>query len=176
MKKKFSFLLFVVWIMLVQGCGYTLSSTLPSRLNTIHITLFKNAIDFSEANKRNLYFPMLEVDVKNALSDEFLFNGRLKIADEDTADLVLKGELRNYQRQALRYTDNNDVQEYRVLITVSLQLWDNTHEKNMWTESAFVGQATYFVTGAQATTEESAVQEAIKDLAKRVVERTVEYW
>ena len=176
MKKLFSFIVILSFIGMSQGCGYTVSSTLPSHLKAIYVDSFKNAIDFSEANKRNLYFPMLEVDIKNALTDQFLFNGRLKIVDEDMADLVLKGELRRYDRQALRYTDDNDVQEYRVQITVSLQLWDNSKQENMWKESSFVGQATYFLTGSQATTEDSAVKEAIKDLAKRIVERTVEYW
>ena len=175
-KKFFSFFVLLFIVSLQQGCGYTVSSTLPPRLKTIHVQSFKNAIDFSEASKRNLYFPMLEVDIKNAITDQFLFNGRLKIMEEEGADLVLKGELKSYNRHALRYTDDNDVQEYRVQITVSLELWDQEKEKNMWAEPSFSGQATFFLTGSQATTEEAAVQEAIEDLARRIVERTVEYW
>jgi hypothetical protein len=46
----------------------------------------------------------------------------------------------------------------------------------MWKYDRFIGEATYFVTGAQATSEESAVEEATTDLARRIVERTVENW
>ncbi|MBF0522124.1 MAG: hypothetical protein HQL24_03600 [Candidatus Omnitrophica bacterium] len=178
MMKKFLQLPLVLILAFVSiSCGYTVSSTLPSRLKTLHVELFKNSINFGETNDgHNLYFPMLEVSARNAIVNRFLFDGHLKIVDPDVADLVLKGELKSYNRQPLRYTENNDVLEYRVQVTVALKMWDAQKQEPMWEESGFVGEATYFISGAQATSEESAVNAAVLDLARRIVERTVEYW
>ena len=173
----FRSMVYGLWSMvLISGCGYTTKSTLPSNIKTIHVETFKNNIDFAAEGRRNLYLPLLEIKVRNAVINRFLFDGNLKIADADKADLILKGQLLNYDRTALRYTDNDDVQEYRIHITVSLEMRDAQKEEPSWTESGFTGEATYFVTGAQAKSEEAAVEDAITDLARRLVERTVEDW
>lgn len=160
----------------ISGCGYTTKSTLPKNIKTIYIEPFKNSIDFTTGTRRNVYLPLLEVDTRNAVVDRFLFDGNLSIAKPEEANLILKGELKDYQRSGLRFTDNDDVEEYRVHITVSLELWDTKNEKVSWAEPSFVGEATYFVIGPQVTSEDSAVDEAITDLARRIVERTVEDW
>src|SRR3989344_2183697 len=120
------FLSFIVYgllsMVIIAGCGYTTKSTLPSTIKTIHVETFKNNVDFSAEGSRNLYLPLLEIKVRNAVINRFLFDGNLKIAEADKADLVLKGQLLSYDRSALRYTDDGDVQEYRVHITVSLEM------------------------------------------------------
>lgn len=163
-------------MVLFASCGYTAKSTLPSNIKTIHVETFKNNIDFAAEGRRNLYLPLLEINVRNAVINRFLFDGNLKIAEADKADLVLKGQLLSYDRSALRYTDNGDVQEYRVHITVSLEMHNAQNDVAAWMEAGFVGEATYFVTGASARSEEAAVEDALTDLARRIVERTVEDW
>src|SRR3989338_10975312 len=160
-------------MVILSGCGYTTKSTLPSSIKTIHIETFKNNIDFAAEGRRNLYLPLLEIKVRNAVINRFLFDGNLKIAEADKADLVLKGQLVGYDRSALRYTDDCDVQEYRVHITVSLEMHNAQSDEASWTETGFVGEATYFVASAS---EEAAVEDALTDLARRIVERTVEDW
>ena len=162
---------------LLAGCGYSTQSLLPGSLKTIHIAPFKNNITYSTDNTRsNLYLPLLEVKVHNAVVDRFMFDGHLRTKDSETADLILKGNLIGYEREVLRYTDNNDVQEYRIRITVSLELWDRKQEKTLWSEPSFAGETTYFVTGAQAKSEDTALQDALTDVARRIVERTIEDW
>ncbi|MCA9401932.1 MAG: LptE family protein [Candidatus Omnitrophica bacterium] len=169
-------LLVCVSVMFLSGCGYTTSSNLAGHLKTIHVETFKNKIKFSQEDQRNIYLPLLEVDVRNAVIDRYLFDGNLKIAERSQADLVLRGSLIGYQRDPLRYTDSDDVQEYRVRIIVSLELYDQVKQTVMWSETGFAGEADYFVTGSQASTEESAVKDATIDLARRIVERTIENW
>lgn len=159
-----------------SGCGYTTKSTLPASIKTIRVEPFKNSIDYTTGSGRNVYLPLLEVDTRDAVIDRFLFDGNLKIAESNKADLILKGELTNYGRSALRYTDDEDVEEYRVHITVSFELWSAQAEAPSWTEPSFTGEATYFVTGPLAQSEDSAVKEATADLARRIVERTIEDW
>ena len=159
-----------------SGCGYTTSSTLPKSIRTIRVEPFRNSIDYTGGTGRNIYLPLLEVKARNAVIDRFLFDGNLKVVEPHEADLLLKGELKNYQRSGLRYTDDDDVQEYRVHVTVSFELYNARTQELSWSEPNFVGEATYFVTGPSAKSEESAVEAAILDLARRIVERTIEDW
>lgn len=173
--KKLLVVLFLASFVFLSGCGYTTKSTLPKSIKTIHVDRFKNSIDFTAGTGRNLYLPLLEIDTRNAVIDRFLFDGNLKIAEMDLANLILKGELVSFSRSALRYTDDDDVEEYRVHITVSFELFNVKNEASSWTES-IVGEATYFVTGPLVTSEDDAVKEATVDLARRIVERIIEDW
>lgn len=166
----------LISVLLFSSCGYSTRTTLPSSIKTIYVEPFKNSIDFTTGLQRDVYLPLLEIKARNAVVDRFLFDGSLKIAEAPLADLILKGELVSYQRSALRYTDNEDVQEYRVQISVSFELVNAKTGETSWNEPGFTGQADYFVSGPQASTEDSAVNEAILDLARRIVERTVEDW
>lgn len=166
----------VLCVTCFAGCGYTTKSTLPSSLKTIRIEPFKNSIDFATGTSRNVYLPLLEVEARNAVINRFLFDGNLKVVELHEADLILNGELIRYERSGLRYTDDDDVQEYRVHVTVSFKLIKARSDEVSWTEPNFVGEATYFVSGPSVTSEESAVDEALLDLARRIVERTIEDW
>lgn len=174
--KLFRLLILLTVAGTLGGCGYTFKSSLPAGLKTIYVETFENKIDFTTENRRNLYLPLLEQEVRRAVTDRFLFDGNLKLEDANNADLILEGKLLNYRRVGLRFASNDDVEEYRVYITVSLRLTRNGEEVAMWEESSFIGEATYFVSGPRATSEESAVNEAVEDLARRIVERTVEDW
>lgn len=175
MKKIFPTLTLLIPLILCS-CGYSTHSSLPSRFRTIHVEAFANKIDFADERSRNPYLPLLEVKARDAVVSRFQFDGALRIAKPETADLILKGELINYDRTALRYTDSRDVQEYRVQIQVNLTMWDTANNQVMWEEKGFTGEADYFVTGPGATSESEAVVLATTDLARRIVERAIEDW
>ena len=174
--KKILSLLILAGVAFTNGCGYTTNSTLPGNLKTIYIDRLVNEVSYTSSGSRDVYFPLLEVDARNAIIDRFQFDGNLTLTDTDNADLVLKGKLIDYERQGLRFSDDDTVEEYRIYVVVSLEMWDMSKGELKWSEPRFVGEATYFISGPEATSEESAVQEALKDLARRVVERTVEDW
>ena len=176
MKRKMIFVSIAVVSFLVGGCGYTTSSSLPGNLRTVHVKTFKNEIEYVGGRTRNIYLPLLEVDVRKTIIDRFMFDGNLRVVDEDAADLVLTGSLVNYNRSALRYTDDDDVQEYRVQVVVDLEMIDSETGELFWEEKGFAGEADYFIVGAQAITEDTAVDNAMLDLARRIVERTIENW
>ena len=172
---RFSLLILVLCLTGVR-CGYSTSSAMPAGWHNIYVEPFSNSINFSAAANRNLYLPLLEVKAHNAVVDRFLFDGHLRSSPADDADLILKGDLVGYDRGALRYTENQDIQEYRVQIQVNLTLIDAHTKEVIWEEKGFTGEATYFTTGPKVTSEDSAVNDAITDLARRTVERTIENW
>ena len=170
--------LFALFLALtVAGCGYTTGSLLPSQYKTIAIKQVVNKIDFMNQDNRTLYFPGLENQVQTALVDRFLFDGRLRIAKEDDADILMDAQLIQVNREELRLTTNEDVHEYRLRVTLSLTAIDrNDDKKVLWKEPAFAGETTYYTSGPLAKSDNAAVADAVTDLVKRVVARTVENW
>jgi len=109
--------------------------------------------------------------------NRFLLDGYLKVvSNEDDADLVLKGEFTNYEKQPLRYDDASNIEEYRANLVVNVALRDTKKDALLWEENSFVGYSEFFVTGSQAKSEDVAIDEAVEDLVRRIVERTVEDW
>jgi hypothetical protein len=162
---------------------------LYGKYSTIYITPFLNKVDVIQesysANKYRIYRPMLETDITKKVINRYLFDGNLKPVKEDQADLVLKGELIEYRKDPLSYTsDSEDVTEYRINIYVNLKLWDKKENKIMWEENNFNGNYSYFVKNSTinpgnnvvVVSEGAAVNSAVEDLARRIVERTVEQW
>ncbi len=178
-------ILFCLSAVVLAGCGYTTRSMLTGKYRTIYITPFLNKVDVTQeaysANKYRIYRPMLETDITRKVVNKYLFDGNLKPKKEGEADLVLKGELVEYRKDPLTYTEGNDeVAEYRINIYVNLSLWDTKENKLLWEEKNFNGNYSYFTTSAPGNavvvSDDTAVNNAIEDLARRIVERTVEQW
>ena len=164
----------------VAGCGYTTRSMISDKFRTIYVIPFVNKVDITQesyvANKYRIYRPKLETDITKSVINKYLFDGNLRPVKEESADLILKGELIDYRKDPLRYDDNNEVTEYRINLVVNINLWDKKENKQIWQENGFTGSSTYFTTGTQAKSEDAAVNDALSDLSRRIVERTVEQW
>jgi len=174
------YLLLVPCTLPLASCGYTTRSMVSAEFKTIYIAPFVNKIDITKetdtANKYKLYKPLLETNITRAVIDKFLFDGNLRTVKSKSADLVLNGELVEFNREPLRYTQSDEVEEYRLNLVVNISLWNNKNDKLVWQERNFTGDTTYFTIGQAAKSEEAAINDAINDLARRIVERTVEQW
>ncbi|MBU1998059.1 MAG: LPS assembly lipoprotein LptE [Candidatus Omnitrophota bacterium] len=168
-----------------SGCGYTTRSLVSTKFRTIYIKPFVNKIDITQeidtGNKYKIYRPALETEITRGTINKFLFDGNLKPVNSESSDVVLSGELVDFRREPVRWTsDNNEVEEYRVLVAVNLELWDNREKKVVWQENSFTGDSTYYTSFAPGNvvrkSENTAVTDAVTDLARRIVERTVEEW
>lgn len=177
---KYFIALSLISLLAVSGCGYTTASLLPPEFKTIYVENFKNSINVtaeqSELRMYRGYRPGMETDITKAVIDRFMFDGNLKIAPEEKANLILKSELIDYKRDSLRYDANDNVEEYRIKLIVNIQLEDTLKGAVLWAEKGFAGETTYRVAGSGAKSESAAIRDAISDLAKRIVERTVEAW
>ncbi len=187
--KKNKLILFLSLCLLsagLSGCNYTTRSMLYGNYNTIYVEPFVNKVDITQetfsANKYRIYRPMLETDITKKVINRYLFDGNLRPAKQTDADLILKGELIEYRKDPLSYTANTDnVTEYRINIYVNLSLWDTKTNKMLWQENNFNGNYSFFtaetVNSANVKVPEAtAVNNAVEDLARRIVERTVEQW
>ncbi|NQT07105.1 MAG: hypothetical protein HQ575_06150 [Candidatus Omnitrophica bacterium] len=180
MRSRLSVIILIFAIIFVTGCGYTTGSLLPSHLKGIHVENFKNKIDISnepsDKGEYAIYRPGVENDITQAVIDQFLFDGNLMIVDEADADLILACSLIDYYKQPLRYDKFNNVEEYRIIITVDMLLKDMVKDVVMWEEKGFVGYYAYRITGPFASDEETARVDAINDLSQKIVEKVVQGW
>lgn len=164
----------------MTGCGYTTKSNLSENLKTVYIAPITNAIDLSsEINDRKpfrVYRPGIEVDVTNAVINRFIFDGTFKVTVQEKADLIIQARLKDYRRDALRYSESEDVQEYRLSVVIEVTALDARTKKVLWADSGLTGDTTFFLSGSRATSEDDAALRAVEDTARRVVDRTIEIW
>jgi hypothetical protein len=181
---KIILLVTTCWLVvaIITGCGYTTRSVISQLYRTIYVSPFINKIDItsetSVARGYKIYHPLLENDITREVTNELILDGGLRLAKQEEADLILEGELVDYRKDALSYTDNEDedVKEYRVSIAVDLKLYDTSNQTTLWEEDNFVGDTTYFTTGSLAKSESTAIGEAVDDLARRIIDHIVDIW
>ncbi|MFA5117778.1 MAG: LPS assembly lipoprotein LptE [Candidatus Omnitrophota bacterium] len=172
--------LLTVTLAACAGCGYTTRSGIASTYKSIYIPQFENRIDITResdaASRYKTYKPLLEADITKALINRFLFDGNLRPVKAGTADVTLKGELVEFRREALRYSSGDIVEEYRLVLVVNISLLSNPEKNIIWEEKNFAGESTYFTSGVNTKSEGTAINDAVTDLCRRIVERTVEQW
>lgn len=163
-----------------SGCGYTRKSLLSETLKSVHVAPIKNAIDLSEevTDRRpfRVYRPGVEVELTNAVINRFIFDGNLKVERPEAADLIVDARVTDYRRDALRYSGSDDVQEYRLTIVVDVRVYERKTGKAVWSDTALAGDTSFFIAGPRAISEDRAAQLAVEDVARRVVDRTIEIW
>lgn len=171
----------LMFLAVACGCGYTTrGGALLEGDPSIRVDSFTNKIDLtreiSDDRVFYAYKPSMESDVTRAIIDRFIFDGNYAIRDKSSAGFLLKGDLVDFVRQPLRYDSGDNVTEYRLSVVVDMELRDLNNDKVVWKEERFAGESTYRTTGELSKSEASAVDEAVEDLARRIVERTVENW
>ncbi|MCX5687593.1 MAG: LptE family protein [Candidatus Omnitrophica bacterium] len=170
---------FYLLLFLFSGCGYTTKTLLPDDIKTIQIETFKNSIDIikevSTKDKYEAYRPNLEVDLRDVILSRVFLDGNLKIADKNSADAVLEGQIVQYRKDPLRY-QNEVVQEYRISIVCNVKLISQKDSKVLFEEEGITGDTTYFIAGTLQKTETAALNDAMSDLARRIINRIIENW
>jgi hypothetical protein len=154
---------------------------LPTHIKTVYVENFKNSIDITaQATSRapfKLYAPGLESELTKAVAERFISDGNLKVTKRpEDADSVLSGELLEYMREPLRYDDNENVIEFRVRVTASVKFLDKAENKVIWESQGLCGESNQRTGGSFKKTEAEARAEALEDLARRIVEKTIEVW
>lgn len=161
------------------GCGYTTRSLISKEYRTIYVAHFLNKIDIAKETdsirRYRTYRPLIEQDIQRAVIARFNLDGNLKITNQKDADLILEGAVLDFRRDALRYIEDDEVEEYRISITAQIKLKDKDENKVI-KEANLIGDTTYFLTGPHAKAEPLAIDDAVKDLARRIVEFVVEDW
>jgi hypothetical protein len=159
------------------GCGYTTKGFMYNE-DRIVIKPIVNKVDITFEGRRNsdytVYPVLLEKRLTNTVISKFNINGGLKVVSFEEGALRLSGEITNYQKESLRYTDSKGIEEQRLRLFVNMKLIDA--KDKVLKDKEIVGETSYFLSGANSETEESAQTDLIDDTARRILEAVVEEW
>lgn len=161
-------LLWLSWLM-AGGClGYRVGGHLPPGIASVYVIPVEN-----ESGE-----PQLEAATRNAIIERFQSDGRLIIADAETADAHVEVRITGSDTQPLRYDREAAVTatEYRLTLfaeTTLVRRDDGTlvldrHPVEGWVE--FRGEGNF------PDERRAALPEAARELGRQVVRAIVEYW
>lgn len=146
---------------LVSGCGYSQKSLIDRKINTIYISIFEN----------NTFVRGIEFDIAKAVKDEIMSRTSLRIVQKDSADVIMTGKIGGSAQAALSQSRDNIV-ESSVSISAGVTLLDTRTGRNM--SGGAGGSASFIVDRGENV--QSATEEAIASLARRLVDNLEEKW
>ena len=159
-----------VLALLAGSCAYTTNTALlPSHIKTVAVPVFENAT--TEYT--------LEQQVTDAVIQRFVADNHLRIVDIRSANAVVQGKITLYRNAVFGFSAQNQAQEYRVTIGVSVVFKDQVKNREIWSEPSLIKTANYYVQpvpGQTPKTELDGRQEAITKIADEILSRTVEGW
>ena len=167
MKKVFSSLLLAF---LVGGCaGYHLGPATPAHLShikTIAVPTFANTT----------LVPRIEVLVTGTVIKQFQQDGTFRIAGEDQADAVLKGEIIGVGRTPARSVRGNvlSTTEFNLHLRVRYSLVGR--DGKVLSPGGASGSTSFFVGSDVATDERQALPLAAEEMATQLVSQLSEGW
>ncbi len=167
MKKVFSVALLAS---LLSGCaGYHLGPVTPAYLRDIHtiaVPTFRNST----------LLPRIEVLVTGTVIKQFQQDGTFRIANEASADAILKGEIKTVGRSPARSLRGNvlSTTEFNLVLQVSYALVGR--DGHTVTSSGASGTTTFFVGNDVNTDERQALPLAAEQLAVHLVSQLSEGW
>ncbi|HUV87109.1 MAG TPA: LptE family protein [bacterium] len=150
------------------SCGpYTFNPNVPGYIKSVAIPLFKNPRTFKYGAERVL---------TDAVIDEFVADGTLDVAGEDVADSKLQVEIVNYKKEALSYDVQEVVKEYNLAVVVSVTFTDLINNQVLWQEPSMYESVSYYAIATKAETEDEALDRLAEELARKIVNRTLQGW
>jgi Lipopolysaccharide-assembly len=157
--------------LLLSGCaGYHLGPATPAYLRQIHsiaVPTFRNST----------LVPRIEVLVAGTVIKQFQQDGTFRIANEDSADATLKGEIIAVGRSPARSVRGNVLAttEFNLSMRVRYTLVGRDG-KTIAGPSQAVGWTSFFVGEDVSTDERQALPLAIEQLAVQLVSQLSEGW
>lgn len=160
-----SAVIFAIVLVLQGGGCYSFTGTnLPGHVRTIGV---RNVIN-------STLEPGIELEVTTAVTDEFLDDGRLKIASLSSADARLDAEIIQYENRVNDYSTDQNPLNYVIVFTLKAELIDQVKNQKLWRDDRIVVTEVYDPT--QGETEVDARQRIVATLAADIVNRTLEQW
>src|SRR5512135_1553228 len=145
---------------LLSGCPYSFTgASVPAHLKTIAIPLVDDQSGFGEAGLREKF--------TTALTNLFISDNTLAVADRSTADAILEGAITSVRDAPSVVGQGEQVRQRRVTVTVKFVLKDMKLRRTMW-EKTLSNWGDYD-SGGGASQQDAGIQEAIRKLSEDVL-------
>ncbi|MAJ29021.1 hypothetical protein CBD41_06480 [bacterium TMED181] len=149
---------------LYSGCGYSPGYRLPRGVSKVSIPVFKNeTIPFRKD---------LEYELTRAVKKEFQLMTPAEVTSLEDSNAILRGAVLRFEEGVLVESSSGEIQEAGIVVSVGIQLI-RTRDQRVLLERAVEARASY--SQASGETIEVARQEAITDIARRIIAE-IEPW
>lgn len=168
MKKTTTISALAAFALALAGCAnYQLGTTLPPHLKTIAVPSFAN-----ESGELDL-----EARITAATLKEFQRDGTLRVADQDTADIVLEGKIVACEFEAVRYERGASLRAEEQRMTVRFEITATERATGTVLHNGVVeGDTTFVSTGDLTTAKRAAYRLVAQDVAHEVVNAVISAW
>ena len=157
-------LLILVGAWFVSGCGYSPGYRMPRGVTRVSVPIFKNeTIPFRKD---------LEYELTRAVKKEFQLMTPAELTSMEDSNAILRGSVLEFEEGVLVESGSGGVQEAGIVMRVGIQLIRSRDERVLL-ERAVEARASYSL--AAGETIESARQEAMTDIARRIIAE-IEPW
>jgi hypothetical protein len=147
----------------IAGCGiYTFNPKGKSNIRSVAVLPFENTTGQLQLTDR-----LTEIIV-----DAFIADGSLKVVSEANADVALQGVLDRYERLPHIFDENDQVQQYKVVMGFEISLSEPGSESAMWTQR--LNQEGPY--DAETETEEDGQRRAGERLVQAIIDKTTKSW
>jgi len=157
----------IVCLVVLTGCRPAVV-ILPPHLKTVAVATF--------GNRTTNYG--LESLLTNQTIRQFQQDGRLSVVSEDSADLLIKAEIRQYNDDVILVDPTtNRPKQYRLTVVYNLTAVDQVDQRALFDETNLAQTVLYYTAdfpGAVSMTEDQAREQLAQDLGLSIVRRTIE--
>jgi len=151
----------------LASCVYSFTgASVPPHLKTVAIPLVDDQSGFGE--------PGLREDFTRALTDLFISDNSLAVADRNIADALLVGSISIVSDAPSVVQQGEQVSKRRVTMTVRFAFQDMKLRKKVW-EKTFSNWGDYD-SGGGMSQRKAGLQEAIRKITEDVLLETVSGW
>jgi hypothetical protein len=121
--------------------------------------------------------PNLELKVTELIIDNLVTDNTLRVVDEADADALLDGAIVDFKNVPFSFDEELHAQEYRVIITVVVSLFNRRLNEPIWEQKTIKGDGAYFLDNPRpGLAFDDAVNEAISEITERILNLTVQDW
>jgi len=114
----------LITLLAISGCGYSVVSRSSGQLDgkLLNVQMFAN----------RTYQPNVEAQLRRALLDEIQGSGAGTIAPEQSADMILSGDVESLVIENVAFSAQDKAMMYRVVLTVQANLQERTSGRVIW--------------------------------------------
>jgi len=156
---------------LLAGCSHysTTGGALPPYLKTVFVAPFGNEED-------KVVIPGIEYDLADAVASALAADNTLKVVNSEGADSVLEGRIVKIAETPLTYSSDEEVEEWRISITVVASFRDWKKRRDIWGDERIEGWGVYRSVTGSPEERQQGIDAALKMIAEEIVEKTVAGW
>lgn len=163
--KPHFFLLLLILILILSGCGYQLTSSTKHSLaagQTLWVPFMGN----------ESLSPTAQTVLRRALYDEcHALRGLVATDSEASADLFMKGRLLSYSSKIISYSSVDQASEYRLMLAVELELYRTGVALPLW--KGVLQASKNFPVNANLALQRNAEERALEAAARIIAQKFI---